>query len=101
MMHLDVQKSGPALSQCNRCGRIGPRAPGGPAPWWLVRLFIFARYSLRRRIVERLINLIVSKLLSRLNERWISSNYYRTLSNMLNSHAERYICAPPRPTFYG
>jgi len=25
---------------------------------------------------------------------------YRTLSNMLNSHADRYICAPARPTLY-
>jgi len=54
-----------------------------------------------RELQKRLINLLVSKLLSRLNERWISSNYYRTLSNMLNSHAELHICAPPRPTFYG
>jgi len=32
-------------------------------------LFSFARYSLRTRIVEKLINLIISKLLSCLNER--------------------------------
>jgi len=25
----------------------------------------------------------------------------RTLSNVLNSHAEHYICAPLRPTLYG
>jgi len=31
----------------------------------------------------------------------IFSNYYRTLSNVLNSHAERCICVPPRPTLYG
>ena len=28
-------------------------------------------------------------------------NYYRTLSNVLNSHAERCICFPPLPTLYG
>jgi len=33
-----------------------------------------------------------------LNERLISS---RTLSYMLNSHAERYTYAPPRPTLCG
>jgi len=32
----------------------------GPAPWWLEWLFIFANYSLRSRIVERLINVILS-----------------------------------------
>jgi len=49
---------GPALSQCNRCGCIGPRASEGPAPWRLGRLFIFARYSLPPIIVEKLINFI-------------------------------------------
>jgi len=39
--------SGPALSRCNRCDCIGPRASGGSAPWCLRRLFIFSRYSLR------------------------------------------------------
>jgi len=33
------------------CGCIGPRASREPAPWRLGRLFIFARYSLRTRIV--------------------------------------------------
>ena len=33
-----------------------------------------------------------------MNKRLISSNYYRTLSNILTSHADRYICAPTRPT---
>jgi len=42
---------GPALSRCNQCGCIGSRASGGPALWWLGRLFIFAIYSLRTRIV--------------------------------------------------
>jgi len=27
--------SGPALSRCNQCSCIGPRAYGGPAPWCL------------------------------------------------------------------
>jgi len=31
---------GPALSRCNRCSCIGPRASVGPAPWCLGRLFI-------------------------------------------------------------
>jgi len=35
------------------------------------------------------------------NEWWISSIYYRMLSNVLNSHAEHYICAPPCPTLCG
>jgi len=48
---IKVVQSGPALSRCNRCGCIGPRALGSPAPCWLGRLFIFTRYSLRRRIV--------------------------------------------------
>jgi len=39
---------GPALS---RCGCTGPRTSGGPTPWRLGRLFIFARYSFRTRIV--------------------------------------------------
>jgi len=43
--------AGPALSLCNRCGCIGPRASVGPAPCCLGRLFIFARYSLRAGIV--------------------------------------------------
>jgi len=47
----------------------GPRTSGGPAPWWLGRLFIFSRYSLLSKILERLVNLIVSKQLSRLSER--------------------------------
>jgi len=42
--------TGPALSRCNRCNCIGPRASGGPAPWCSGSLFIFARYSLRSRI---------------------------------------------------
>jgi len=33
----------------------------GAAPWWLSRLLIFSRYSLRARIVESLIKLIVNK----------------------------------------
>jgi len=41
----------------------------GPAPWCLGRLFIFARYSLRCDIVKTANNFIVSKQLSRLNER--------------------------------
>jgi len=44
----------------------------GPAPWWLSRLFIFARYSLRGRIIERLNNLIAGKL--SMNERLFSSD---------------------------
>jgi len=59
-------------------------------------------YSLRLRIVEykkMLINPIVSKQLSRLNERLISS--YRTLSNLLKSHAiVWYVCALPCSTLY-
>jgi len=43
---------GPALSRCNRCSCIGPRASEGPAPWCLVMLFIFARYFLLSRIVQ-------------------------------------------------
>jgi len=43
--------AGPASSRCNRCGCIGPLASGGPAPWWLGRLFIFARYSLCTTII--------------------------------------------------
>jgi len=35
-----VQGGGPALS---RCSCIGPRASGGPSPWWLDRLFIFVQ----------------------------------------------------------
>jgi len=47
-----LSRAGPALSRCNRCSCIGPRAYGGPRPWCLGRMFIFARYSLRSRIVE-------------------------------------------------
>jgi len=47
-----VLGSGPALSQCNRCRSNELRASGGPAPWCLGRLFIFARYSLLSRIVK-------------------------------------------------
>jgi len=47
--------SGPALADAT------DEAALGPAPWWLGGLFIFARYYLRTRIVERHINLIVSK----------------------------------------
>jgi len=36
-------RPGPALGRCIRCSCIGPRASGGPAPWWSDRLFIFAR----------------------------------------------------------
>jgi len=43
-------QTGPAWNRCNRCDCIGPRASGGPALWWLGRLFIFARYFLRTRI---------------------------------------------------
>jgi len=43
------------LKPMHRCGCTGPRASGSPGPWWLGRLFIFARYSLRTRIAERLI----------------------------------------------
>jgi len=46
-------------------------------------LFIFGMYSFRSRIVERLINLIVRKKLSRLNERRILSNN-RMISNVLS-----------------
>jgi len=38
-------EAGQALSQCNRCGCIGPRA------MVVGRLYIYARYSLRTRIV--------------------------------------------------
>jgi len=48
--HGGVQSAGPALSRCNRCSCIGPRASGGPAPCCLGRLFIFARYTVRLRI---------------------------------------------------
>jgi len=43
-------QTGPAWNRCNRCDCIGPRASGGPALWWLGRLFIFARYFFRTRI---------------------------------------------------
>ena len=54
-------QAGPALSRCNRCSCIGPRASGASAPWWLCRLFILARYSLRSILVDELINVTVSK----------------------------------------
>jgi len=41
---------GPALCRCNRYSCIGPRPSGGPAPWCLGRLFIFARCNFRLRI---------------------------------------------------
>ena len=44
---MQLEHPGPALSRCN-C--IGPRASGGPAAWYLCRLFIFARYTVRLRI---------------------------------------------------
>jgi len=55
IFRLLYRRPGPALSRCNRCGCIELHASGNPAPWRLGRLFIFARYSLRSRIVERLI----------------------------------------------
>jgi len=90
---------GRTLSQWNRCSCIGPRTSGGPAPWWLGRLFIFAWYSLRSRIVERLLNVIVTKWLSRLDERLISSNAinierYLTCSILM---LWRSICVPLCP----
>jgi len=33
--HRTLLKSGSALSRCNRCSWIGPRASGGPALWCL------------------------------------------------------------------
>ena len=78
---------GRSLSRCNPCGCIGPRASGGPAPWWLDRLFSFARYPLRTRIVERLKNLIISKSLPCVNERLISPviESYQTCSILMLS----------------
>jgi len=51
MNQSNVTCSGSALSRCNRCGCIGPHDSGGPAPWWLGRLFIFAKCSFCTRIV--------------------------------------------------
>jgi len=65
----------------------------GPAPCCLGRLLIFSRYSLRSRIhSKRLINLTVSKQLISF-EPLINFLYYRTLSNVLSSHATAlYLC---------
>ena len=37
-----MSPAGPALSRCNRCSCIGPRAIWGPEPWCLGRVFIFS-----------------------------------------------------------
>jgi len=44
-------RAGLKLMQPMQLQYIVPRAPGGPALWWLDRFFIFARYSFRSKIV--------------------------------------------------
>ena len=103
-----LRDSGQALRRCNRIGPhasgglapLGLHASGDPAPWCLGRLFIFARYSLSSRIVERLVNLIASKQFPRMNEPRISSiiERYQTCSTLM---LWRYICAPPFLILHG
>jgi len=99
---VSVSKAGPALSQCNRCGCIGPRASAGPAPRSLGRLFTFARYPLHSRIQQkRLITLLTSNVLIQMNGEFPLISLiegYQTCSILM---LELYICAPPPPTLNG
>ena len=86
-MHFFVADSvwylepGQDFSRCNRWSCIGSRPSGGPAPWCLGRLFIFARCNFRFRIQWK----------SHCQQRTLSSEQANFVSNI--SKGAQFLCS--------